>query len=738
MLLTNFSINMAGRASTAEKLITPKEIADRLNIFRAEPGQETSDVARARRNQVPNPAGRATGSAAGALAGEAQGRESGPDLVGAEPGTYRTDDARPDGRAVANLSADPKLQSYQLRSVPVVQVGDRQIVAGPRPPYFSFHGNGETTGEVVLSTSPRNVAGDGVYIAQTHDVASAPAHTNRGAGQVLSVYVDTSRLVALDARTARTYTPEDAAALGLPGLGYDITGQELLVRLDDEFGAGSGLTQHLSGLGFNAVAYDYGYPQKKPAWSVFDPTLFKRITDTKNWSPEEIARRESFDPTPMKVVTSEGGDPMGRVMFQPQLGEQKPVDVTSPEFKRWFGEDSTLVNDDGSPMRLFHGTDANIEAFKTSERGAMGGDAVYLGQAHEASAGYGSKVMEVYARGKYLDNYEWTDYISKYGWGGAREAAMRDGWAGVRDDKFEDAVAVWDPKNIKSATSNTGAFDETSRIYHQSPVFYSALERAVPDMAKIADKSGEVQPEQAKAWLAARQKEGKFKQAELDAIGVSDWLDLQKGKVPVSALQDFIKQNGVQVQEVMKGGGLEMPPELSQYMNGGATPHTAAGWIEQADMAMVTAQQWQKQGNKEKAEFWFKLSDQMNQMAEDLETSSGGFDRTRYSDYTLPGGQDYRELLLTLPDNAPVSPAALSISSKYGLPYREATIAKLREAGASSEEIKTWDSATNEAAPAEFRSSHWDESNILAHIRFNSRTDAEGRKVLFIEEIQSG
>src|SRR5574340_1594128 len=50
-LLTNFSINMAGRASTAEKLITPKEIADRLNIFRAEPGQEISDVARARRNQ---------------------------------------------------------------------------------------------------------------------------------------------------------------------------------------------------------------------------------------------------------------------------------------------------------------------------------------------------------------------------------------------------------------------------------------------------------------------------------------------------------------------------------------------------------------------------------------------------------------------------------------------------------------------------------------------------------------
>ncbi len=719
--------------------VQPADIAGRLNIFRAQPGQETSDVARARRNQVPSPAGRAAGSEAGALAGEAQGRESGPDLVGAEPGTYRTDDARPDGRAVANLTADPKLQSYQLRSVPVVQVGDRQIVAGPRPPYFSFHGNGETTGGVVLSTSPRNVAGDGVYIAQTHDVASAPAHTNRGAGQVLSVYVDTSRLVALDARTARTYTPEDAAALGLPGLGYDITGQELLVRLNQEFGAGTGLTRHLNGLGFNAVAYDYA-SQGHPAWSVFDPTLFKRITDTKNWSPEEIARRESFDPTPMKVVTSEGGDQMGRVMYQPQLGEQKPVDVTSPEFKRWFGEDSTLVNDDGSPMRLFHGTDANIEAFKTSERGAMGGDAVYLGQAREASEGYGSKVMEVYARGKYLDNYEWTGYIDKYGWGGAREAAMRDGWAGVRDDKFEDAVAVWDPKNIKSATSNTGAFDETSRIYHQSPVFYSALERAVPDMAKIADKSGEVQPEQAKAWLAARQKEGKFKQAELDAIGVNDWLDLQKGKVPVSAVQDFIKQNGVQVQEVMKGGPGQMPVELRRFVHeefGNNPPQTADEWIKQADRAERVAQQWQRNGDPRQADRWFTLSEQMNQMAENLETPSGGSGAVRYSDYQLPGGQDYRELLLTLPDNAPISHTAEAISRKYGIPYRETNITSLRDAGASPEEIRAWDFATSEAAPAEFRSSHWDEPNILAHIRFNSRTDAEGRKVLFIEEIQS-
>ena len=37
----------------------------------------------------------------------------------------------------------------------------------------------------------------------------------------------------------------------------------------------------------------------------------------------------------------------------------------------------------------------------------------------------------------------------------------------------------------------------------------------------------------------------------------------------------------------------------------------------------------------------------------------------------------------------------------------------------------------------QFRSSHFDQPNILAHVRFNERTDADGKRVLFIEELQS-
>ena len=39
--------------------------------------------------------------------------------------------------------------------------------------------------------------------------------------------------------------------------------------------------------------------------------------------------------------------------------------------------------------------------------------------------------------------------------------------------------------------------------------------------------------------------------------------------------------------------------------------------------------------------------------------------------------------------------------------------------------------------PQAFRGGHFDEPNVLAHVRFNDRTDADGKRVLFMEELQS-
>lgn len=234
--------------------------------------------------KVPEPAGRTGSGALEASGAQTQERGRGPGQLGEEP------------VRLATLPENAKLHAYQLRNAPVLSINGVDVTAGPRPPYFSFHGNQGVDGKVNLSTSPTNVAGDGVYLTNSHEVASAKAHTGES-GQTLSTYVDTRRLVPLDARVDRTYTPEEAKALGVDADG-PISGQELLAHLNDIHGAGTGFTEAVKKLGFNAVSYSYT-SQEHPAWSIFDPSIFKRTVDTKGWTPEEIARREAFDPSPV-------------------------------------------------------------------------------------------------------------------------------------------------------------------------------------------------------------------------------------------------------------------------------------------------------------------------------------------------------------------------------------------------------------------------------------------------------
>ena len=108
---------------------------------------------------------------------------------------------------------------------------------------------------------------------------------------------------------------------------------------------------------------------------------------------------------------------------------------------------------------------------------------------------------------------------------------------------------------------------------------------------------------------------------------------------------------------------------------------------------------------------------------------------TKYSQYQLPGGENYKELLLTMPSREQswknLDDFKQSMRDKYGNGWKDKM---------SKNESDSFESFVNGEArrPKEtFKSSHFDEPNILAHIRFNERTDSEGNKVLFIEEWQA-
>jgi len=92
---------------------------------------------------------------------------------------------------------------------------------------------------------------------------------------------------------------------------------------------------------------------------------------------------------------------------------------------------------------------------------------------------------------------------------------------------------------------------------------------------------------------------------------------------------------------------------------------------------------------------------------------------TKHEDYQLPGGKDYREILI----KAPMERLPKGITEKDGK-YFDAT-------------GKEWPKReVFGGMKPDFKSSHWDEPNVIAHIRANLRK-YKGDDVFFLEEAQS-
>jgi hypothetical protein len=105
---------------------------------------------------------------------------------------------------------------------------------------------------------------------------------------------------------------------------------------------------------------------------------------------------------------------------------------------------------------------------------------------------------------------------------------------------------------------------------------------------------------------------------------------------------------------------------------------------------------------------------------------------TKFSQYTLPGGENYRETLLTLPTpNDNYIAAVDKLKAKYG----DKPLGQMPMTDAERAYIDNQINAYGDTGGA-FKSSHFDEPNILAHIRTNDRV-IDGKKTLFVEEVQS-
>lgn len=241
------------------------------------------------------------------------------------------------------------------------------------------------------------------------------------------------------------------------------------------------------------------------------------------------------------------------------------------------------------------------------------------------------------------------------------------------------------------------------RLYQDAPQmaspFYSKLQRDIE--TKLQDKST---PEQVRALMRDS------KEDEVKWSGVEDFLK-GKDRIDKKELQEHLRANQLEIKEVEKGARKDVPDFNDRYnafvekmseKYGGAGP----GHVYRNPYDLKDAGKLSRSEIKQLEAF-------------DAESKASVAASTKYGEHTLPGGENYRELLLTMPEKPSLS---------------------LQAAKTPEQEQKARDSQNQES----FKSSHWDEANILAHIRFNDRyTSADGtsytppQKVLFLEELQS-
>lgn len=112
----------------------------------------------------------------------------------------------------------------------------------------------------------------------------------------------------------------------------------------------------------------------------------------------------------------------------------------------------------------------------------------------------------------------------------------------------------------------------------------------------------------------------------------------------------------------------------------------------------------------------------------------------KFGQYTLPGGENYREILLTMPNvKNNYSRLATEVDNRIEQLANEGiNLADLPSTDPRRIEIEDLVQKRNAAyVPTTYKSQHFPNENILAHLRVNDRVDADGKKMLLIEEVQS-
>ena len=237
--------------------------------------------------------------------------------------------------------------------------------------------------------------------------------------------------------------------------------------------------------------------------------------------------------------------------------------------------------------------------------------------------------------------------------------------------------------------------------------FYSQLDRVIS--SKIPNRAT---PEQIMATIDPNSGSG-IKADEIKWSGIEQALPklAVDGKVSKDALLNYLRDEGqVRFEEVTLGEGRTRVEGFSIAYKDGSTIGSPYATREEAQAAIYDM-----------------FADRPD--IEVREGSSFGLQTqpTKFAQYVLPGGKNYRELVLAMPEKPDTAPSLTEWMESKGYPQSERPI----RAGEYQREFPPRDKTS-------YTSSHFpDIPNYVAHMRLDERTLGDGTRTLHSAEYQS-
>lgn len=244
---------------------------------------------------------------------------------------------------------------------------------------------------------------------------------------------------------------------------------------------------------------------------------------------------------------------------------------------------------------------------------------------------------------------------------------------------------------------------------------------------------------------------GKYgiKKDEIFWTGLEDYLNMP-GKVSKADVLAFLDENAMVTKDVVLGerGGKDAEKEIEQKykesLEQEASDTDGDFWyetlkdqarkegVETSDLSQIERDELLDRAmpfDERVAEIKSAFGTEIKQRIEDQVNDEASYDNSEYNDtkfptQVLPGGRDYRELLITLP------------VKKHYIPYDDWL--KTKSFNDTKENGEEYIRQMKLKPDVPFKSSHYpDHPNLIAHVRLDTRDDAQGRTGTFLEEQQS-